>query len=386
MFRSDGNCHPQRHGLMSILARTSAAIGLLAAALTATPAMAQTITPAPIVVESLPVSFQVINRNDSNVPCLADGKTYTVRGHLVGLDYDLRNPFPPGVTTYLHGIGWGEYYWHFQSQPDYDYATQMARRGHISLVFDQLGYGASDRVPGLFTCYGSEASVANQIVRALKSGRYTVAGRATAPIFTRVALASNQAAALVSQPTVYSYSELLAPNVDALIVTSFADFAGAFKPAFALQSAPFFARCLLGGEPSDGPGGSGPRFYVNFPPSDDAFASVNFANADPAIVAAATAARGRSPCGEALSAFQTIGLDTLQLLLRQVRVPVLLVNGLDDAFFIQPLGGNVQRRLYPNSPDVTVAFIANAGQALTLERTAPDFRNVMDAWLRARRF
>lgn len=386
MFGRDPFRRRRQTTWLTALPRLSAAIGLLATAVIANPAAAQTTVPSPNAVESLPVSFQVVNRNDSNVPCLADGKTYTVRGHLVGPAADLRNPFPRSVTTYLHGIGWGEFYWHFQSQPEYDYATLMAQRGHTSLVYDQLGYGASDRTPGLLNCYGSEASVANQIIGALKTGRYTVVGRTTVPTFAQVALASNQAAALVSQPTVYSYSAPLAPNADALIVTSFADFAGAFKPAFALQSAPFFSRCLLGGEPSDGPGGSGPRFYVNFPPSDEAFASVNFANADPAIVAAATAARGRSPCGEALSAFQTIGLDSLQILLRQVRVPVLIVNGLDDAFFIQPLGGTVQRRLYPNSPDVTVAFIANAGQALTLERTAPDFRNVMDAWLRARRF
>ncbi|WP_293003023.1 hypothetical protein [Nevskia sp.] len=51
-----------------------------------------------------------------------------------------------------------------------------------------------------------------------------------------------------------------------------------------------------------------------------------------------------------LSELQTIGASTLQVLLHQVRVPMLIVNGLEDAFFARPLGGNFLHNLYPKGP------------------------------------
>lgn len=53
-------------------------------------------------VAEIPISFQVHNVNGSKVSCASDGKTYTVRGHLVT---------PAGasatkaVTLYLHVLG-----------------------------------------------------------------------------------------------------------------------------------------------------------------------------------------------------------------------------------------------------------------------------------------
>ena len=333
---------------------------------------------AAVTVVSVPVTFDVVNQNRSLVPCLADGKHYQVHGHLVGPSSALNTATPGALTLYLHGIGWGEFYWHFTAVPSLDYASQMAALGHVSLVYDQIGYGASGRPAGLANCYGGEATVVRQIVADLRAGTYVAQGRA-APKFARVALASQQAAALVAQPDAYSFKD-----IDALIVTSFADLPAAFKPAFLLQSVPFFAACATGGQRSDGT--SGPYFYEPFPVSDGTFERNSFTNADATVIAKAVALRGRSACGEALSAFQTVGIDELQLILRSVHVPVLLVNGLEDAYFMQPLGGNTQKLLYTGSGDVSAEFIANAGQALALERSAGDFRNVMHNWLAARGF
>ncbi|MGQ0618766.1 MAG: alpha/beta fold hydrolase [Panacagrimonas sp.] len=331
-------------------------------------------------VESIPVSFTVQNLNRSQVLCLTDRRTYQIRGRLVGPAGAFAAGGPDALTVYMHGVGWGQFYWNFTQFPDVDYATQMARMGHVSLVYDQLGYGASGRSLGLLNCYGGEADIVNQMIDALRDGDYAIPGSVLAPrSFSRVALASHQAAGLMSQPAAYSFR-----NVDALIVTGFSDAALSFKPAILTATTAFITACLVGGDRSDG--ATGPRFYGFFPLQDRRFAALNFANADPAVVARATELRGRAACGELASAFTTVGVDMLQLLLRQVRVPVLLVNGLEDEFFRQPLGANFQKRLYSGSDDVTSELIAGSGQALALERTAPEFRRVMHNWLAPRGF
>ncbi len=333
-------------------------------------------------IASLPVAFQIENQNRTLVACPSDGKPYSIRGHLVGPAAVLNGSSAPAITTYLHGIGWGEFFWHFTANPQVDYASRMAELGHVSLVYDQLGYGASGRPPGLLSCYGSEATIVRQIVTQLRSGQYTVPGRTSPPPkFTRVALASHQAAALIAEPVGYSFPGF---DIDALIVTGFTDVPLAFRPVFTLQAAPFFASCLTGGQRSDGT--SGPFFYQFFPVADRAFRDYSFTDAEPGVVDAAAALRGRSPCGEAASFPQSLTLDALQLALRGVKVPVLLVNGLQDKFFIQPLGGNLEKTLFKGSNDVSAEFIAGGGHALPLERTAPAFRQVMHAWLSARGF
>lgn len=334
---------------------------------------------AAVPIASVPVTFNVVNQNRSLVPCLVDGKPYAIHGHLVGPASVLAaGGAPDALTVYLHGIGWGEFYWHFTAVPSLDYASQMAALGHVSLVYDQLGYGASGRPPGLLNCYGGEATIVRQIVAALRAGTYIAQGRA-APIFKRVALASQQAAAFVAQPDAYSFKD-----IDALVITSFSEPPVPAKSTFILQSAPLFAACALGGQRSDG--STGPFFYEPFPTTDAAFVKDSFANADQAVIAQALAQRGRTACGEPESAFTAIGVDDLQLVLKSVHVPVLLVNGLEDAFFTQPLGAKLQKAQYTGSPDVSAEFIAGAGQALTLERTAGDFRQVMHTWLSARGF
>lgn len=332
-----------------------------------------------VAVDSIPVSFTVKNTNRTPALCLTDGKTYQIRGRLVGPHSAFGTGGTDALTVYMHGVGWGQFYWHFQQKPAVDYASQMAQLGHVSLVYDQLGYGQSGRSPGLLNCYGGEADIVNQMIDALRSGDYVVPMPMTPRSYTRVALASHQAAGLMSQPAAYTFR-----NIDALVLTGFTDFPLSFKPVILTATGAFLTSCLLGGDRSDG--ATGPRYYNFFPLKASTFAALNFSDADPAVVLAATAARGRAACGELASAFTTVGVDNLQLLLRQVRVPVLLVNGLDDKFFRQPAGANFQKRLYSGSDDVTSELIDGAGQALALETKAPEFRGVMHNWLAPRGF
>jgi pimeloyl-ACP methyl ester carboxylesterase len=275
------------------------------------------------------------------------------------------------VTLYLHNIGFGQWYWRFKAVPGYDYATELARLGHASVVYDQLGYGSSDRSVGTQNCYGGEADIASQIVGKLRSGSYTAAGR-SAPRFGKVALASHAVGGLMTQPEAYSFRD-----VDALIVTSWAD--QGFSEEITEEAVAVNALCASGGEPKDGKPG-----YVYSPRSSDYFKRLYFANAEPAVVDAATAMRERSPCGEPQSALASVAAD--QAFLREVTVPVLLVYGKLDAFHDQPSSGQQQKGLYSGTRDLTAAFLENTGSALALERSAPEFRRLVADWLRARGF
>jgi hypothetical protein len=97
----------------------------------------------------IPVAFQVKNTNTSQAPCtsgLPDGSTYTIRGHISGPAAALRagagRAITP-VTLYLFGYEAGEWNWDLKGVAGYDYAAEMANRGHVSLTIDELGYGAS---------------------------------------------------------------------------------------------------------------------------------------------------------------------------------------------------------------------------------------------------
>jgi pimeloyl-ACP methyl ester carboxylesterase len=306
-------------------------------------------------VTEVPVSFRVVNRNGSRVQCMADGQTYTVRGRLVGS----RAAIDSGgaVTVYLHQIGLASDYWHFTAVPGYDYATELARAGHASLVYDQVGYGTSGKPDPATVCYGGEADIASQIAARLRKGDYG------GPAFTKVALASHSVMGLASQPEAYSFTD-----VDALIVTSWAD--QGFSQRFRDASRDTEAYCAQNGG------------HADLPP--DRFKEGYFADAEPAVVAAATALRAPIPCGEPQSAFQTIGADVASL--HELTIPVLLVYGRKDALFDQPGAGENQARLFAGTPDLTTEFVDGAGHALALERTAPAYRRLMNAWLSARGF
>jgi len=154
-----------------------------------------------------PVSFQVSNVNRSGLVCGTDGRSYTIRGHLVGTRSELRSH---RVTLYLHGLGLGEFFWRLQGVPGYDFAAGMARRGHASVVIDRLGYGASDKPQGMGSWIGGQADIAHQIIGRLKSGRYD---GAVTPRFRRVGLIGHSAGGLITEVEAYSFSDAAAIGV-----------------------------------------------------------------------------------------------------------------------------------------------------------------------------
>jgi pimeloyl-ACP methyl ester carboxylesterase len=315
------------------------------------------------------VVFTVGNVNQSSVPCATGGGTYRVRGQLVGPAAAL-GATGVAATLYLHGLGFGASFWAFTPVPGYDFASEMAGLGHVSVIIDRLGYGASDHPPGTASCIGGQADVAHQIVQDLRSGSYVVS-QGQPVSFARVALVGHSLGGAIAQVEAYSFHD-----IGALGVISYADLGQSILALGTLASADL--GCVLGGEQSDGAAG-----YAPFGATASDFGAEMFYDADPAVVAAATATRNPDPCGDDVSLAQTVVLD--QLLLATIRVPTLLLYGADDALFPPP-AGSLQRLRFTGSRDVTLTVLPHTGHAVTLGRTAPVFVADLSAWLAARGF
>jgi pimeloyl-ACP methyl ester carboxylesterase len=316
------------------------------------------------------VRFNVRNINRSMVPCQSDGGGYTVVGHLVAPRTVLNAP-DPAVTLYIHGFGFGEFFWHFSAVPGYDYATGQAVAGHASVVVDRLGYGASGRPPGAQTCLGAQADITHQIIGELRTGAYVIAA-GVAPIFRRIALAGHSIGGQIVQIEAYSFSD-----VDALLVISYADLS---SPLALSEFGKTALVCLTGGQAA-GPGASGGYAYFGQSPAD--FGAAMFYNISDSVKAAATALRTRDPCGDSASVPQALVADKLGL--GKITVPVLVVCAANDALF-PPADCLQQRGLFTGSRDASDTLLDNTGHALTLERTKDTFRGRVSAWLAQRGF
>jgi pimeloyl-ACP methyl ester carboxylesterase len=358
-------------------ARAWVAVALLVGGLTVPIGVTGAAADEPDDVVDVPVSFTVRNVNESKVPCPADGREYTVRGNLVAPRAVLDGDAPRALTLYLHGLSHtGDSFFHQQDVPGYDYVAEQAEAGHASLSFDLPGYGESEPLPdGRQLCYGSEATIIHQMIGQLRSGDYAV-DKGEPATFDRFALAGHSAAGFTAQAMAYSFDDL-----DALIVLAFAD--QGLTPATLAESVRTNAVCLPGGEPQVGePDTTG---YAYFGQSEEEFRDLQFHNAEPEVVAAATAVRPKDPCGRVGSAPQNIVTDTA--LLATVDIPVLLVYGEDDEIFDSgPLGTPLQKSRYTGSDDVADVFLPDTGHALTLERTAPQMRGIVSDWLGERGF
>jgi len=180
----------------------------------ATPAAAQSAV-------ELPVAFQVKNTNTSPASCssgLADGATYTIRGHISGPPAALASGKAELITIYLFGYEAGEWNWDLKGVPGYDYASEVAKKGQVSLTLDELGYGASGHpANGNETCEGAEADITHQIIQKLRHGEYTLPESPTIE-FSKVVLAGHDVGGQVAEVEAYSYKD-----IDGLILVSFAD-------------------------------------------------------------------------------------------------------------------------------------------------------------------
>jgi pimeloyl-ACP methyl ester carboxylesterase len=310
------------------------------------------------------VTFAVTNANTSDVPCPTDGRGYSIHGQLF-LPPSLT---PNGVTLYVHGLGFSSYFWHFTSVPGYDYATLLAQQGHASVIVDRLGYGGSSVPAGSASCVGGQASIAHQVVQALRTGQYVATGQ-TAHRFSRVGLAGHSLGGELVEIEAHSFHD-----IDALAVVDWAD--QGYSPLALGAFGALGAQCVTGGV-AEGPGQAGG--YGSYGETVAQYDALMFHDADPAVVAAANALRTKDPCGDVESILTAVAIDLAKI--GTINVPIAYVWGDDDANYVPAIWWQLQEPLYAGSPKVTGIGLSGTGHAVTLERSASTFRAGMAAWL-----
>jgi pimeloyl-ACP methyl ester carboxylesterase len=271
------------------------------------------------------------------------------------------------ATLYLHGLGFGEWMWHFTAVPAYDYVTAQAKSGHVSVTIDRLGYDTSSHPDGTKSCLAGQASIAHQVIGALRKGSYAVEGGKPVA-FKKIALAGHSIGAQIAMIEAYSFKDVAAL---ALVSFSYQNL-----PRAQVLLGPTRDLCLKGGEPSEPGLPSGYAPYGTGTPED--FRSSMFSSAPAAVVAAATPLRNRDPCGDTNSIISSI-LDQRSNLAK-VKVPVLLVCGAKDVLF-SPAGCRGQSERFTGTRRVKVESVPNAAHAITLEQSAPTFRRKVGRWL-----
>ena len=330
--------------------------GALAASAAAPTARADT---AASIVE-LPVSFQVVNSNNTSVRCNADGKNYAVRGHIVAPKAALENP--DTATLYLHAVTFGEYYWNFKGLSGYDYATQEAALGNVSVIVDRLGFGSSDRPPGMDMCFGSAADVAHQIVQDLRSGHYQ-AESGKPPAFSHVFVGGASVGGMASMIEDYTFHD-----VDGVINFAWGDFVAG--PFTARVYSDTVKRCMQGGDPGT-PG------YAAFALNDREEFYFYSASAE---VRKAVPPMHPDPCGEILSI--PAGIQADQAGEPQIDAPVLILFGDSDVVFPPPAGKQEAAHL-TGSPSVTLEMIPQASHYPLFESHHLQVVTLVNHWLKA---
>jgi hypothetical protein len=311
---------------------------------------------------SVPVAFDVVTHNNSGLPCdplTLGGRHITVRGHLTGPASELDSDQVDG-TLYAHGDGYNESFWRYPGDDDYDYADQMARRGHVSVTVDRVGYGASDRPNGNSVCFGSEADVLHQVIKQLRDGSYHGGDTRRTPRFRRVGLVGHSAGGLIVEQEAAGFHD-----IDALGVLDSGELDA--QPLVVLRVGQEQARCLTS---SDG--------YVPLEGSDAEFRSDHLYNVEPEIADYLTAHRTDDACAGLRNSGQAIAGNGIRN--NTIAVPVLLLAGANDKFFSNI---TLQALTYSQSRKVTVRTIPDTGHAVAFSRNAPIFQDDMDWWLSA---
>jgi hypothetical protein len=313
---------------------------------------------------SKPVAIPVVNTNDTTVLCAGDGGAYELRGRLVGTRAQVNGRTgAERINVLVHDFAAGGWFWHLRAHPAYDYATQLARKGEISLVLDRLGYDGSPLADGRSTCLGAQAHMLHQAVQHLRAGTYFFAhDRRKDPVHAaRVVLHGHSVGAAIAQLEAGTFSD-----VDGLVLMSWSD-AIASSPAVRAASEQV-AACLGGAD------------YAPYGASAASYRSLFFRTAPAAVQRTAVRLRNPDPCGDAASLAPTLLASGLAA--RRIDVPVLLLFGQRDAQVRADAAEN-QAGAYARDAAVTTRTVAGAASALPLESSAPATRRHVLRWLRS---
>lgn len=321
-------------------------------------------------IASTEVAFDVVTSNNSGLPCATTpgNQRVVVRGHLTGPHSKLDSSRVEG-TLYSHGDGYAEYFWRYPGEDKYNYVEEMGRRGHVSVSIDRLGYGASDKPNGNGLCFGVEADVLHQIVGQLRHGSYQ--GDRT-PRFDRVGLVGHSASGLIADQEAADFHD-----IDALGVLDSGSLNA--SPLTLQRAAEQQARCALAPDVAAGLlNPRSPAGYAALEADGAQFRADHIANVEPDIARDLVERRTKDACAGTRNAVQALAGNPVRNNL--ITVPVLTLTGTEDKLFPHP---GLHAASYTQSPRVTVREVPNAGHAVAFARTAPQFHNEMDNWLKS---
>ena len=320
----------------------------------------------------VPVAFEVENVNRTSVPCQPDGKRYTIAGHLMAPRSALETG--RGVTVFLHGIEISDAYFRYRGVPGYDFQAELAELGHATIVVDRLGHGESGLPPAGASCVGSQADIAHQLVDLARAGNYRLGG-GNGRAFGKVALAGHSFGSYMAEIAAMTFR-----NQDALVLMAFAAEGIDLALLGDRQSRGEAGTCTAGGGLEKRPGA--PTGYAFLWPDRDTWNADTFGNADPRIAEESEDLRERSPCGDINSSVPASFTEPPQY--NRITTPVLMLFGRQDKLFPPPAGER-HRQFFTGSSDVMLHEF-EGGHTLMLQRTAPEVRAKLSAWLQARGF
>ncbi len=322
-------------------------------------------------VSDFAVEFTVRNVNTSRVPCGADGKTYTVRGHVTlpaGAD---RGRAVPGVL-HSHTFGVGETMWRgLNAHPELDHVRWLAREGFASITFNRLGYGktpdgkavagTSDVPGGWGVCFGSDAAVLDQIAGQLRAGTYTAHGHPVVR-FSRLAAAGGSSGAVSAKIAQTSFR-----SFDAIAQFGYAEGGSTVTADDAVHLPQLLGAC------ANTPASGG---YERFGNLDRARATLHGV-AEP-VIASYLRVLEADPCGGWSSVVSATPVNLAAT--ASITVPVLLIYGANDST-VRPGAAEVERRLYAGSRELSVHHMPDTGHYMMLGRTVAQFRTIVRDWL-----
>ncbi|MGZ4445724.1 MAG: alpha/beta hydrolase [Nocardioides sp.] len=348
------------------LAALAGALTLLAAGLATLPASpgAAATTGSGAQVVTRAVHVDVDNTNGTHVACTADGRSYRLRGELVGPRREVLGASVDRVNVLVHDTTTGSWFWQLPGHPAYDYAEKLAAHGETSLVLDRLGYDSSPLKDGNATCLGAQADMVHQVVQHLRSGSYHFTGSSRGvPAAEHVVLQGHSVGAAIAQVEAATFDD-----VDGLVLMSWSDSGATQAAVDGVQRQS--QRCLQGAD------------YAAFATSGRQFRRLAFATAPAGVQHTAARLRNQDPCGDVLSLGSVYSVSNL--LTHQIEAPTLLLYGGRDKLN-DPSSASRQQGSYKAGTPVARTTFAGAGNMLPLEKAAPQVRARVIRWLAALR-
>jgi len=292
------------------------------------------------------------------------GQTGTIPGTLC---------VPPGarsVELLLHGYSYGQYYWDLPFEPEtYSFVRAANAAGFATLNVDRLGNVGSLQPLSLFVTLDNNASVAHQLVSALRSGELGVA-------FENVVVVGHSFGSLIAYLEAGRFQD-----VDALVATGASHEPNAVNIATRVVASsppaildPKFRGLLLD-----------PGYVTTRPGARGIFYEA--ADADPAVIALDEQLKQTGTLEDTLTTLPDFLLNASS----DINIPTLTVNGSEEPFFCNGVAAGdcsssaalaaSEQPFYGPDAQVEAIVVNGAGHNLALELGAAQTNTSIQEWL-----